>query len=87
MTELMMSKACGFSGNDIMFSSNDTPLEEFAYAAKLGAIINLDDITHIECGADAGVYSLRPSAAALIPAVFLRSAMILWIILAIPSTV
>ena len=49
MTELMMSKACGFSGNDIMFSSNDTPLEEFAYAAKLGAIINLDDITHIEC--------------------------------------
>ena len=41
MTELMMSKACGFSGNDIMFSSNDTPLEEFAYAAKLGAIINL----------------------------------------------
>ena len=43
------AKACGFSGNDIMFSSNDTPLEEFAYAAKLGAIINLDDITHIEC--------------------------------------
>ena len=48
MTELMMSEACGFSGSDIMFSSNDTPLEEFAYAAKLGAIINLDDITHIE---------------------------------------
>ena len=82
MTELMMSKACGFSGNDIMFSSNDTPLEEFAYAAKLGAIINLDDITHIEWG-----IFLRPSAAALIPAVFLRSAMILWIIPAIPSTV
>ena len=49
MTELMMSKACGFSGHDIMFSSNDTPLEEFAYAEKLGAIINLDDITHIQC--------------------------------------
>ena len=49
MTELMMSDACGFSGKDIMFSSNDTPLEEFAYAEKLGAIINLDDITHIEC--------------------------------------
>jgi len=49
MTELMMSKACGFKGHDIMFSSNDTPLEEFAYAEKLGAIINLDDITHIEC--------------------------------------
>ena len=49
MTELMMSKACGFSGSDIMFSSNDTPPEEFAYAEKLGAIINLDDITHIQC--------------------------------------
>ncbi len=49
MTELMMSKACGFNGHDIMFSSNDTPPEEFVYAEKLGAIINLDDITHIEC--------------------------------------
>lgn len=49
MTELMMSKACGFEGQDIMFSSNDTPLEEFRYANDLGAIINLDDITHIEC--------------------------------------
>ena len=49
MTELMMSRACGFSGSDIMFSSNDTPPEEFDYAEKLGAIINLDDITHIQC--------------------------------------
>ena len=47
-TELMMSQAVGLTGEDIMFSSNDTPAEEFAYAAKLGAIINLDDITHIE---------------------------------------
>ena len=31
-----------------MFSSNDTPAEEFIYADKLGAIINLDDITHID---------------------------------------
>ena len=31
-----------------MFSSNETPPEEFAYARKLGAIINLDDITHID---------------------------------------
>ena len=48
MTELMLSKAMGLSGDQIMFSSNDTPLEEFAYANEIGAIINLDDITHIE---------------------------------------
>ena len=47
LTELMLSEAMGISGEDIMFSSNDTPAEEFAYAAKLGATINLDDITHI----------------------------------------
>lgn len=47
-TELMLCEAMGVSGADIMFSSNDTPAEEFAYAAKLGAVINLDDITHIE---------------------------------------
>ena len=49
MTELMMAKACGMDGEHIMFSSNETPLEEFAYANKLGAIINLDDFTHIQC--------------------------------------
>lgn len=49
ITELMMSEACGFSGKEIMFSSNDTPPEEFAFAHKLGAVINLDDITHISC--------------------------------------
>ncbi len=48
MTELMLSKAIGVEGSDIMFSSNETPAEEYAYAAKLGAIINLDDITHID---------------------------------------
>ena len=48
MTELMLSDAIGVRGSDIMFSSNDTPAEEFAYAAKLGAIINLDDYTHID---------------------------------------
>ena len=47
LTELMMSEACGFSGKEIMFSSNDTPAEEFVMADKLGATINLDDITHI----------------------------------------
>ncbi|MDO4304644.1 MAG: diaminopimelate decarboxylase [Bacillota bacterium] len=48
LTELMLSEAMGVSGHDIMFSSNDTPAAEYSYAAKLGAIINLDDITHIE---------------------------------------
>ena len=48
MTELMLAEAMGVKGEDIMFSSNDTPAEEFAYAAKIGATINLDDITHID---------------------------------------
>ena len=48
LTELMMSDRCGFAGDQIMFSSNDTPAEEFALAAKLGATINLDDISHID---------------------------------------
>lgn len=48
MTELMLSKAIGLSGEQIMFSSNDTPAEEYTYANEMGAIINLDDITHID---------------------------------------
>ncbi|MDE6128646.1 MAG: diaminopimelate decarboxylase, partial [Lachnospiraceae bacterium] len=48
LTELMLSEAMGMKGEDIMFSSNDTPAQEYAYAAKLNAIINLDDITHID---------------------------------------
>ena len=48
MTELMLSEAIGVTGHDIMFSSNDTPVEEFKKAAQLGAIINLDDITHVD---------------------------------------
>ena len=48
MTELMLSKAIGCKEGDIMFSSNDTPEEEFRYADEIGGIINLDDITHIE---------------------------------------
>lgn len=47
-TELMLSKAIGAVGDDVMFSSNDTPAEEFKFANDMGAIINLDDITHIE---------------------------------------
>ena len=47
-TELMLSEAMGCRGDDIMFSSNDTPAEDYVYAEKLGATINLDDFTHIE---------------------------------------
>ncbi|NLY49342.1 MAG: diaminopimelate decarboxylase [Clostridiales bacterium] len=47
-TELMLAKALGYRGDDIMFSSNVTPAEEFVKARELDAIINLDDITHIE---------------------------------------
>ena len=47
-TELMMSEACGIKGEEIMFSSNVTPAEEYVKARELGAIINLDDITHID---------------------------------------
>ena len=48
LTELMLSEAVGLKGNDIMFSSNDTPSGEFTKAKELGAYINLDDITHID---------------------------------------
>ncbi len=48
LTELMLSDQCGFGGSEIMFSSNDTPAEEFVLADKLGATINLDDFTHID---------------------------------------
>ncbi|MCD7838753.1 MAG: diaminopimelate decarboxylase [Clostridiales bacterium] len=48
LTELMMSERCGFHGEEIMFSSNETPAEEFVKANELGAIINLDDFTHID---------------------------------------
>lgn len=48
LTELMLSDALGMKGEEIMFSSNDTPAEEFVYADKIGAIINLDDFTHID---------------------------------------
>ena len=48
LTELMLSNAIGINGHDIMFSSNNTPAEDYAYCAEIGGIINLDDITHIE---------------------------------------
>ena len=48
LTELMMSDRVGFAGEEIMFSSNATPAADFIEARRLGAIINLDDFTHID---------------------------------------
>ena len=48
LTELMLSEAMDLNGEDIMFSSNETPAAEYEYANKIGAIINLDDFTHID---------------------------------------
>ncbi len=48
LTELMLSERCGFFGTEIVFSSNETPAEEFQLADKLGAYINLDDLTHVD---------------------------------------
>src|SRR3989344_4929406 len=47
LPELMLSSMAGMNGREIMFTSNDTPEEEFIEARKLEAIINLDDITYI----------------------------------------
>ena len=47
-TELMLADSKGFDGKHIMVSSNDTPAYEYKFADKIGAIINLDDFTHID---------------------------------------
>ena len=48
LAELLLAKAAGIVGEKIMLTSNDTPADEFQKAIELGAIINLDEITHIE---------------------------------------
>lgn len=48
LPELYLSEKIGLKGHEIMFSSNVTPREDFEYAAKLGAIINFDDLTHVD---------------------------------------
>ena len=48
LAELILAERSGIVGEEIMFSSNDTPAEDFIKARQLGAIINLDDISHIE---------------------------------------
>lgn len=47
-TELTMAQKIGVTGDEIMFSSNDTPKEDYILARKLGAIVNLDDCSHID---------------------------------------
>ena len=47
-TELLLAERCGFESEEIMFSANAMPYSEFDHARALGAIINLDDITHID---------------------------------------
>nr|MDO8110752.1 diaminopimelate decarboxylase [Candidatus Sigynarchaeota archaeon] len=48
LPELLLAEKVGITGENVMFTSNDTPTEEFVKAKQLGAIINLDDITHID---------------------------------------
>jgi len=48
LAELILSERVGITGEEIMFTSNDTPAKEYQKAKELGAIINLDDISHIE---------------------------------------
>jgi diaminopimelate decarboxylase len=48
IAELILAEKCGIVGENIMFTSNDTPVEEFKKATDLGAVINFDDIEHIK---------------------------------------
>ena len=48
LPELVLSERAGIVGENIMFSSNETPLKEYVKAKEIGAIINIDDITHID---------------------------------------
>ena len=47
LAELVLAERCGVTGDRVMFTSNDTPAEEFAKAREMGAVVNLDDIGHI----------------------------------------
>ena len=73
-TELMLCEKLGITGEDIMFSSNDTPAREFEYARTLGAIVNLDEFSHLDFRAA----FRRPSACAIIPAGISNSATPSW---------
>ena len=70
----------------LCFPPNDTPPEEFAFAEKLGAIINLDDITHISCLEETLGYIPETISCRYNPGESLRSVMILWTIRAMQNT-
>jgi len=48
LPELLLCERVGITGENIMFTANNTPASEFIKASELGAVINLDDITHID---------------------------------------
>jgi len=48
LPELMIAESVGLKNDQICFTSNNTPIQEFQYAQKLNSIINLDDITHVD---------------------------------------
>ncbi len=48
LPELLLSKRVGLTGEDVMFTSNNTLAKDYKVAVEMGAVINLDDITHIE---------------------------------------
>lgn len=86
-TELMLSDAMGFEKDKIMFSSNVTPAAEYQLAAELGAIINLDDITHIDFLEKTLGYIPKKICCRYNLADCLKSAPILWTIREMPNTV
>jgi len=47
-TEVILSRRMGFRGEEIMFTSNNTPLKEYSIAKAAGAVVNLDDLSHVE---------------------------------------
>ena len=87
LTELMMAKAMKYDGEKIMFSSNDTPPEEFKMAAELGAIIALMILRTLISWRRRSVIFRRRSAAVTIRADCSRSAMISWTTQAMRNTV
>lgn len=47
LPELLLAQSVGMTGEDVFFTSNNTPLSEFLYAADMGAVLNLDDLSHL----------------------------------------